>query len=58
MRQGQVGLFVHSDNYRLNRESKELCELGDSFTEKYGCETGWRIGLRNRFDEKEVNDQQ
>ena len=56
--QGKVGLFAHSDNYRLTRESKELCELGDNFTEKYGCETGWRIGLRNRFISNEGHEPQ
>ena len=45
------GLLADSDNFRSKLEARELCDLGCTVEEKYGPYTGWRLQLRNHFDE-------
>lgn len=46
-------LMADCDNFRSKVEGRELCDLGCTIEEKYGPHTGWKLQLRNYFDQNE-----
>ena len=50
---GKKSLFADSENFRSKQEGKQLCDLGLSLLEKYGPETGWKLGLRSDWKDRE-----
>lgn len=51
---GKRSLFVDSDNFRIKQESKHLCDLGLSMSEKYGPDTAWVSDLRSTYKGNET----
>lgn len=51
---GKRSLFVDSDNFRIKQESKHLCDLALSMSEKYGPDAAWAADLRSTYKGNET----
>ena len=47
-------LYKDSESYRARQEGAKLCDLGCTLMEKYGPYRGWKLGLRNEFEDKAI----
>lgn len=47
-------LYLDSESYRAKVEGAKLCDLGSTLMEKYGPYRGWKLGLRNKFEDKTI----
>ena len=47
----QSDLYSGAQKFRAKRESLQLCDLGQTVQEKYGAIRGWKLGLRNLYED-------